>query len=93
MHRRGDDPAEAQRDRARQDRNGHIVFVDDLFPEIERGDFGDGGEGGDEDENAEAGVEQRVDDREFGQDLTLRGLRQGWQPLVEWNESAGVTQW
>jgi len=83
MHRRGDDPAETQGDRPRQDRDGHIVFVDDLFPKIERCDFGDGGEGRDEDENAEAGVEQRVDDRKFGQDPTLRGLRQGWQPLVE----------
>ena len=57
----GYDDADADRHRAYQDRQGHVVFLDDLFPEMVWRGFVDYYERQDEDQDAYECVGQGAD--------------------------------
>ena len=76
MHRRGNDPAEAERDCARQDRHRNVPFLHDLFPEIERRELREKRECGHKHGDAEGGENQPVEQWDVGQTLTVEDRAQ-----------------
>src|ERR1019366_7330008 len=58
---RGDNQAETQGERADQNRQGHVVLVNDLRPEMIGSQLVQNEKGGYEDQNADKGKHQRVD--------------------------------
>ena len=76
----GDDPADAERDRAGENRGRDVALFADLFPEIERRKPDDEGEGDDEDQDSERGEDDAVEQRNIGH---TRRVYQPRQPLLE----------
>src|SRR5580765_832859 len=58
VHRGGNDPADPQRHRARQNPGGNIALLADLLPQVERRQLDHQREGDDEDDDAEAAENQ-----------------------------------
>ena len=87
MHRRGDDPAEPEGNRASQYGCGGIPFLRDFLPQVERRELGNDGECRQEDDDAECGEEKCVEERDIRQIINVNigeasgvGLAVGRQP-------------
>ena len=83
MHRRGDDPAQRQRDRSRYDRRRHVAFLHDLLAEVERQQLGRDSERGRKHRNAERSEEERVEQGDVGQSINVAAT-------VKIDEASGV---
>ena len=76
MHRRGNDPAEAERDCTGQDGRRHVPLFNDLFPKIERRELRKKCECRHKYGDAEGGKNQCIEEWDVGQTLTVEDRAQ-----------------